>query len=326
MKPNSISRRGRAQDNRGRSQDSNLAYNINQLEAFDPTFHKPLFSVTWGRDIQLRPGLTMSVESATFTRAKFGTPGTQSAAGKPWLTPKSTTIPGVTINGAKDGNPIHLLAREVTYTSVELERSQDLGQPLDVSQLEALNDSYQLETDAMVYVGDTEVDATGLVNSDSVVTPSNATHGGWIAETNPDHILEDINEVLAASWAATGYAVCPSDLLVPPAQFAKLATMKVSSAGNVSVLQYVRDNCISTVNNNTPLSIRPLKWLVDRGVSTTDRMVAYTNAADRVRFPLVPMRREQSYVAGIRFSTPYLWAYGHVEFLYPETVAYRDNI
>jgi hypothetical protein len=55
-------------------------------------------------------------------------------------------------------------------------------------------------------------------------------------------------------------------------------------------------------------------------------MVAYTNNEDRVRFPMVPIRRETPYYLGIKFNAPYIWAFGEVEFPYSETVIYRDGI
>jgi len=74
------------------------------------------------------------------------------------------------------------------------------------------------------------------------------------------------------------------------------------------------------------LNIKPVKWLTGRGASSTDRMVAYTNDGERVRFPLVPIRRETAYYHGIKFAAPYISALGEVEFVYPETIQYADGI
>lgn len=311
-----------------RTQDSNLAYYVNQLDNFDQRLHEPLFSVTWGRDIKLRSGLSMALESTSFTRETFAGGGTQTITGKPWISPETTTIPGVSINGERIVTPLRLLGREVSFTSVELERSQLLGQPIDTAKLNALNSLYQLNTDEQVYIGDTFTGDQGLFNS-SQVAFGNVTGGTWaaaIAANTPDVILAQVNEVLNASWAATGYAVTPRELRIPPAQFGAIAMAKVSGNANMSVLQYIAQNSISTVNNGTPLNILPSKWLTGRGVGSTDRMVAYTNEEDRVRFPMVPVRRETAYYQGIRFIAPYIWAYGQVEFVYPETVLYRDGI
>lgn len=311
-----------------RTQDSNLAYFVNQLDNFDQRLHEPLVSIQWGRDIKLRTGITMAQESTSFTRSTLAGGGTQETTGKPWISQETTTIPGVSINGERIVSPLRLLGREVSFTSVELERSQLLGQPIDTAKLNALNLLYQMNTDEQVYIGDTFTGDQGLFNS-SQVGVGNVVGGTWaaaITANTPDVILGQVNEILTSAWAASGYAVCPAELRIPPAQYGAISMAKVSGQANVSVLQYIAQNSIANNINGKPLNIQPSKWLTNRGVGNADRMVAYTNEEDRVRFPMVPIRRETSYYHGIRFIAPYIWAFGAVEFVYPETVLYRDGI
>ncbi len=309
--------------------DSTLAYYVNQLDNLDKKLYEPLFSVTWGRDIKLRSGITMANESTSFIRSTIGAVGTQNATGKPWISPNTTTLPGVSINGERVTLPLRLLGQEVSYSSVELERSQLLGQPIDAQKFNALNTIYQMATDEMIYVGDAAVGAEGLVNSTLVTSGSvpNGTGGSplWINKT-PDEILKDVNDMITAAWQASGFAVCPDKLLLPPAQFAYISSQKISTAGNVSILTFLEDNSISLRVNGRKLDIQPLKWLTGRGAAGADRMVAYTNDEERVRFPMVPIRRETPYYLGIKFNAPYIWAFGEVEFVYPETAVYRDGI
>lgn len=309
--------------------DSTLAYYVNQLDNLDKKLYEPLFSVTWGRDIKLRTGITMANESTSFIRSTIGAVGTQNATGKPWISPTTTTLPGVSINGERVTLPLRLLGQEVSYSSVELERSQLLGQPIDAQKFNALNTIYQMATDEMIYVGDTAVGAEGLVNSTLVTSGSvpNGTGGSplWINKT-PDEILKDVNDMITAAWQASGFSVCPDKLLLPPAQFAYISSQKISTAGNVSILTFLEDNSISLRVNGRKLDIQPLKWLTGRGTGGADRMVAYTNDEERVRFPMVPIRRETPYYLGIKFNAPYIWAFGEVEFVYPETAVYRDGI
>jgi hypothetical protein len=316
-----------------RTKDSALAYYVNQLENLDRRLYEPLVSVTWGRDIKLRAGITMSAESTSFIQAQFAAAGSlQNATGNfPWLSAESNAIPGVSINGKKIVHTLRLLAREVSYTSVELERSQLTGQPIDVQKINAMNELYQMNTDQMVYIGSTDVNVTGLVNDSGVTATTVAATGAggataWTSKT-PDQILADVNTLLSSVWLSAAYAVCPSKLLLPPNQFAYIASQKVSSAGNVSILKFLKENTISLQINGTELDIQPVKWLVGQGNGgTSDRMVAYTNDESRVRFPMVPIRRETAYYQGIRFIAPYLWAFGEVEFVYPETAGYGDGI
>lgn len=316
---------------RFRTRDSALSYFVNQLENLDRRLYEPLVSVSWGRDIKLRAGITMSNESTSFIRSAFAGVGTlQNTTGNfPWISAETTAIPGISVNGQKVVLPLRLLARELSYTSVELERSQLTGQPIDAQKMDAMNQLYQMNTDQMVYIGSSDVGATGLVNSADVTatTVANGITGSplWTQKT-PDEILADVNTLLSDCWLSAVYAVCPSKLLLPPAQFSYISSQKVSSAGNVSILKFLKENCISLNINGKELDIQPVKWLAGAGVDDADRMVVYTNSEDRVRFPMVPVRRETAYYQGIRYTAPYLWAYGEMEVVYPETLRYADGL
>jgi hypothetical protein len=318
-----------------KTKDSALAFYVNQLENLDKRLYMPLTSVSWGRDIKLRPGITMSDESTSFIQSAFAAGGTLSNANgssggnMPWISPETTAIPGVSIDGQKTVLPLRLLGREISFTSVELDRSQRLGTPIDAQKTDALNILYQMNTDQMVYIGSTDVGAQGLLNSSSVtVSTVNAGVSGstlWVNKT-PDEILADVNALIETTWQAAAYAVCPGKLLLPPAQFSYIASQKVSSAGNVSILKFLEENSISLKVNGKALDIQPVKWLTGRGVNGADRMLAYTNEENRVRYPMVPIRRETAYYLGIRFIAPYIWAFGEMEFPYPETLQYGDGI
>lgn len=312
-----------------KTMDSTLSYYVNQLDNMDKTLYEPLYSVSWGRDIKLRTGITMANESTSFMRQSIAGMGTQRADGKPWINPTTTTLPGIMINGERITTPLRLLGQEVSYSSVELERSQLLGQPIDKQKHDALNTMYQMFTDEMVYIGDTDVSAYGLINSPLVAASAVANGASasplWASKT-PDEIVKDINDMLNAAWLASGFTVCPDKLLLAPAKFAYLTGTKVSNSGDKSILTYIEENALSLKVNGRKLDIQPLKWLTGRGTGSTDRMVAYTNDESRVRFPMVPIRRETPYYLGIKFNAPYIWAFGEVEFIYPETVIYKDGM
>lgn len=329
-----------AMRNRAYTRDSTLAYYVNQLENLDRRLYEPLVSVSWGRDVKIRPGITISDESTSFIRSAFAAAGTLNNPGGgnttpgqggniAWISAETNDIPGVDVNGQKITLPLRAVAREVSYTSLELNRSQQTGQPIDAQKVNALNLIYNMNVDQMVYIGSTDVGATGLVNNANITTSIVATGatGGtaWNTKT-ADEIVADVNSLLEQTWAAAAYAVCPSDLLLPPAQYAYITSQKVSSAGNVSILKYIKDNSLSLDVNGSALSIKPLKWLPGMGTNTSDRMVAYTNDEGRLRYPMVPIRRETAYYRGIRFFAPYMYILGEMEFVYPECIQYADGI
>src|SRR5882757_1346522 len=314
-----------------KTKDSALAFFVNQLDNLDKRLYMPLTSVSWGRDIKLRPGITMSQESTSFISSAFAAAGSLSNANgsdggnMPWISPETNTIPGVSIDGTRLVSPLRLLAREISFTSVELDRSQLLGQPIDAQKTDAFNILYQMNIDQMVYIGAKEVGATGLLNNTSVTAGSvaNGAAGSplWTKKT-PTEILADVNALLESCWAASAYAVCPGELRLPPAQYSYICSQLISSAGNQSIKKFLEDISIALNINGKALNIQPIKWLPGRGAGSTDRMMVYTNEENRVRFPMVPVRRETAYYQGIRFTAPYLWAMGVMEFVYPETVQY----
>jgi hypothetical protein len=127
--------------------------------------------------------------------------------------------------------------------------------------------------------------------------------------------------------------VCPDKLLLPPTSFAYIVSQKVSSAGNISILQFLKENSISLAKNGKALDIQPCKWLVGIASGGTlgtgdghNRMVAYSQNPLHVRFPLVPMQRTPLEYRGIWQLVTYYGKLGVVETIYPETIGYRDLI
>jgi hypothetical protein len=308
--------------------DSTGAFLVGELERLDPTLHEPLATVTWGRDIDLREDVTLADELSSFTNSSFASPGGINPAGKAWISSDANAITGVALDIGKTANPLYLWGMELKYTLPELASAQKVGRPIDTQKYDGLRLKYQMDIDEQVYIGDTTYGKFGLFNS-TLVTTSNVAAGvggvTWALKT-PDEILVDVNAILTAAWTASGYAVIPDQLRIPPVQFGMLVSRKVSDAGNISILEFLRNNSLSNAANGRPLNIQPVKWLTGLGAAATDRMVAYTRDRDRVRFPLVPLQRTPLENRSIYQITTYYGRLGVVEFVYPETVCYRDGI
>lgn len=306
--------------------DASGVFLIGQLERLDQTLHAPLAAVSWSRDIQLRQDVSIADEVSSYTNSSFAAAGGPSPNGKSFIGKDSTAIAGLQLDIGKTAHPLTLWGMELGWTIPELLSAQQLGRPVDQQKFAGMQLKYQMDLDEMIYIGDTGLGATGLLNNPNVAT-SNAPNGNWNnGTTTPDQILSDINTLLDAVWAAAAYAVCPSELRLPPLQYGYLVTTKVSSAGNISVLEYVRQNSLSNAINGRPLNVQPLKWLTNRGTSNTQRMVAYTNELNYVRYPLVPLQRTPLEYRNIQQLVTYFGRFGQVETVYPETLGYSDGI
>lgn len=309
-----------------RTIDSAGSFLVGELERLDQRLHEPLAAVTWSRDIDLREDVSIADEFSAFTNSSFAAAPGVSGSGKAWIGKDATAITGIALDIGKTTTPLSLWGMQLGWTIPELESAQKLGRPVDQQKFAGMNLKWNMDIDEQVYIGDSALGLTGLVNSDSKVgTTGNAVTGNWATAT-PDQILADVNELLNATWAASAYAVCPSELRLPPILFGLLVSRTVSTAGNISILEYLKQNSLSNSINGRPLNIQPLKWLVDRGAANAERMVAYTKDQHRVRFPLVPLQRTPLEYRDLRQLTTYFGRLGAVEFPYGETVGYRDGI
>jgi hypothetical protein len=306
------------------------AFLIGELERLDQKLHDPLVSVKWQRDIGLREDVSIADEQSSFTNSSFGSPGGITPGGKAWISTDANAISGVALDIGKTIHPLYLWGMEIKYTIPELLSSQKLGRPVDAQKFEGLRLKHQMDIDEQVYIGDTTFNQPGLCNYTGVGTSGNVVNGAlgsplWINKT-PQEILNDVDTLLTSAWTATGYSVVPEKLLLPPPKYSFLVRTIVSTAGNMSLLKFLEENSIALQTNGKALDIQPTKWLVGRGVGGTDRMVAYTQNTDFVRFPLVPLQRTPLEYRSIYQMCTYFGRLGVMEFVYPETVGYADGI
>jgi len=135
---------------------------------------------------------------------------------------------------------------------------------------------------------------------------------------------------MVATWAASEYDVTgmANHILIPPAQYAHIASQTISVAGTVSILTYLLENNIGRTQG-VDLQIFPSRWCIGAGANSSDRMVAYVNDEDRVYMDItVPIQRVMTMpnVEQAAYLTLYMGQLGVVKFLYYQPAAYGDGI
>ena len=327
--------------------DSAGAFFISELERLDPMIHAPLVSVNWAEDIDLRTDVGIGDEYSSYTVSNFGSAGGAQSNGINWASKETTTIPRTVLDIGKITSPLNLVNYEVAYSIPELKSAELTGRPIDTQMIAGMNLKHQMDTDQMVYVGDANVlnsaglPTTGLTNSSMVTnvqlaavagaaSPDGATTSTYWTDKTTQEILTDVNALLKSTWAATGYAVPSTNLLLSPTAFAYISTTPVviGTTGTAeTILSFLKSNNLLTAQKNIDLDIQPCKWL-DKANSgrSTDRMVAYVQRPEFVRFPMVPLQMVQQQYRGIWINVPYFGRLGCVETVYPETIGYMDGI
>jgi hypothetical protein len=309
--------------------DSTGAFYINELERLDQTVHEPLVDITWGRDIMLREDITVGDETSSFTNSTFGSVGGFRPGGKSWIGKNTTQIQKIQLDIMKTAQPLTLWGEELGYSLPELASAAQVGRPIDSQMYDGLRTKHQMDIDEQVYIGDVDLGFYGLCNSPQV-TATNVVAGAssftqWAKKT-PLEILTDFNSAITTAWAASGWAVAPGEVRLPPNQFGYISSPPITSAGSVSVMTYVEENNVYTKRTKKPLNIQYLKWLVGRGAGGTDRMLVYTNRKDYVRFPMTDLQKTPVEYRSLQLITTYWGRLGVMEFPRPNTLLYADGI
>ncbi|HGA3034144.1 TPA: DUF2184 domain-containing protein [Klebsiella aerogenes] len=295
---------------------------VGELERLDQTLNLPLVSYKWSRDMPLRSDVSIADEISSFTNTNFSAAGGVNPNGKNWIGKNSTAIPGANLLIERTAQPLELWGMELGWTLPELASAMKAGRPIDAQKYDGMQMKWNMDVDEQVYIGDADKGMPGMLNLPSV-TPI-AASAAWTATTDPDVIVQDINLVLSAAWVSSGYAMCPRKIGLAPELFGLLASKKVSSAGNISVLEYVKINTIAFQENGEPLEIVSMKWASGRGAGGAHRIVAYTQEEKYIRFPLVPLLSTPLEYRGLYQLTTYYGRLGQVETPYANTIAYLD--
>ena len=148
--------------------DSTGSFLVGELERLDQTLHEPLYDITWTRDIDLREDVGIADEFSSYTLSTFAAAGGTQSKGKNWIGKNSNVIPGVALDIKKTSKPLTPWGHEVGYTILELLSAQQVGRPVDAQKHAGMAIKYQMDIDEMVYIGDTELEEFGLLNSDKV--------------------------------------------------------------------------------------------------------------------------------------------------------------
>ena len=307
-----------------------LSFLTAELEKVDTKLREPLTSVTWQRDIVAKTGGGW----VEFTSNYFVNYGTTGGNADGILGGQSNAIPAMQADIQKTPYKVFSWGHLFRVPFVDQEKLQNIGRNLEEILTKGIGLNYQKTIDQLVYKGFAAYGVTGLVNDANITAAAVANNAGatsklWTAKT-PDEILYDVNTIIVQAWAASEYDLSgiPNHIMIPPAQFAYIVSTKVSTAGNVSILNYLLENNVAK-SQGVDLVIVPSRWCVGSGAGSTDRMVAYVNDEDKVNFDLtVPLTRimTQPVVTEMAYVTAYAAQMGQVKFLYTQCARYGDGI
>ena len=298
----------------------------------DPMIRKPLTSFTYPRDIVIESGGGW-VDYVSAMAVSYGITG--GAVDSPVTAGGANGIPTVQASVDKGVYKAHVFAAALRVMFQDMQRSNYIGRSLDNLLQDGVRMAYDKHMDANVYVGLTTYGTTGLVNNPNATETTAASNGAtspstkWVDKT-PEQILKDINDALAAGWAANEYdeTAIPNHILIPYEQYLYIMTTKVTDLATETIYDFLMKNNAATKAGGD-LFIGATRWCKGAGTSGGDRMVVYNNDRRFVKMDeLVPLNRimSQPNVANVCYDTAYMANLSEVQVFYPTSIRYTDGI
>ncbi|MBX4259742.1 DUF2184 domain-containing protein (plasmid) [Clostridium estertheticum] len=306
-----------------------LAFLAGELEKQDPRLLEPLTSLTAPRDIDMIPGGGWtSITSNVFV--DYATSGSDEDS---IIGSETTNIPVSQANISKDVFKVHTFSEILRAPLFDELKLQQIGKSLN----QILDDGVRLNhgkmIDRNVYVGISKTGTYGLVNN-PLITATSAVVGAsgfatWAKKT-PTEIMNDINQLLTQTVTASEYDLSgmANRILIDWANYAYIANTPVTIAGTQSILNYLLENNIAA-NQGISLEIFPCRWCTGAGVGSTQRIVAYVKAENKVNIDLpVPLSRVMTApnTTSASYETIFASQFSQVKFLYYTCAGYLDGI
>lgn len=307
-----------------------MAFLVGELEKRDEKLHEPLTSVTWPRDLPVKTGggwvESVSVFDVSYAESQGSNGGL--------IGGENNELPMLQADVGKDSYRVFQWGNILKVPLIDQQKLQKIGRNLDEILNKGLHTAYDKMLDRHAYQGVTG-GTYGLVNNPNVVTVTAAAHtpGGtdteWENKT-PDEILADVNRVILLTWQNSEYDLSgmANHILMPPERYAYLVKTKVGVTGDKSILQFLIENNIGKNQGIEPF-FAPSRWCVGAGTGGKDRLVAYCNDVDRVRFDItVPLQRlmTQASVNDLAYLTPYVSQFSELQWPYYQHACYMDGI
>lgn len=304
-----------------------MAFLVGELEKRDEQLHEPLTSITWPRDIPVKTGGGWVDTVSVFDVSYASTGGSNGGL----IGPEANDLPIIQADIGKESVPTIMWGHILKVPLVDQQRLAKIGRNLDDVLNKGLHLVHDKKLDENVYIGFSKT--YGLVNDPKI--PSATVAAGASGDTTwdkktPDEILADVNRAMLATWDASEYDISGmcNHILIPPENYAQIVHTKVGVTGDKSILQFLLENNLGH-NQGVDLVIAPSRWCKSVGTSSSNRMVAYANNIDRVRFDItVPLQRllTQASAEHLAYLTPYVTQFTPVQWIYRQHAMYLDGI
>lgn len=197
----------------------------------------------------------------------------------------SKDLPRADSGGIEISNPVREIGISYAWNVKEIAAAARTGRPIDRQRAEASNRAVEELTNEIAFFGNAAHGLPGFLTNPNIPTSTVIDPGGgteWVFKT-PAQIYFDMTDLVNDIFANSLMRERADTLLLPPAQWSLIASLRLADGTDTTVMMYF-------VNNNpwgiTRESIIPVNELTGVGTAGADIMVAYTRRPDKLQFEI----------------------------------------
>jgi len=249
-----------------------------------------------------------------------------------WFHANARDVPRADVDRQKYETTVEMAAIGYGYNLEELSQAQLAGVALTTDKADAAKQAYEFFTDEIALRGNSDKNFFGLLDYPGITAVLAAqnqagTSTQW-RNKSADEILRDFNDNLTAVWVASGMTGMPDTVLLPPEDFAYLATTRLHPQGDDTILDWIAKKNLVTARSRQALTIEPVRGLETAGQGGSGRMVIYRKDPKVLKMH-VPMRHrflDPMRTGPLIYEVPGIFRLGGLDVKRPVYIRYVDGI
>jgi hypothetical protein len=229
-------------------------------------------------------------------------------------------IPFAQVNKGRDQIPVRYAGIGYEYTLEELRQSMRYDQPLDVQQAMQARRGYEEHCQNVALNGDTPRNLQGLLTHTGIATGAAASTFATALATSVDALLTVVNEPINAIINGTNQIEIPDRYLLPISQFNLLATTRLNTVSDQTVLEFLRLKNAATARTGKPMEFIAVPQLSNKS------MVYKSDPSIMVLHVPMPLRFVAPQPVNLKVRVPGEYKIAGLEVRYTGACIYRTGI
>jgi hypothetical protein len=298
--------------------DDGLAFYISQLSSVEAKIYEAKYrNIVYPEFVPVDMSQPEWVDEVTYISYDAVTVGK-------FIGANAKDLPQSDINASKSTIPVFYGGNSYGYSLDELRKSQQMRIPLDTTKGRASRRGFEEHAQRVAFLGDADRGITGLFNNANVQLSNSLLD---FSAATGQAIVSYLNAVLINVWQNSAETHLANVLALDSDNWAIISEKRMDSGTDTTVLEYFKKNNLYTARTNQPLTVKSNYELKTAGAGGVPRIIAYElNDENLVMHMPMPWRPVAPQPKGLRVEINAEYKFGGVEFRYPGSAAYHDNV